>query len=48
MNRISKKIKLGNKYLGGGEPVLIQSMVNIPSTEIKKTDEQVVSLEKAG
>lgn len=46
--RTSKKIKIGNTFLGGGSPVLVQSMLNVPSTDIKGSVKQAVELEKAG
>ncbi|MBE6720601.1 MAG: flavodoxin-dependent (E)-4-hydroxy-3-methylbut-2-enyl-diphosphate synthase, partial [Ruminococcaceae bacterium] len=45
---MTKKIKLGNTYLGGGEPVLVQSMLNIPASDIEGNVRQAVELEKAG
>ena len=30
---MSKIIKLKDKFLGGGNPVLIQSMLNVPLTD---------------
>lgn len=48
MNRISKKIKLGDTYLGGGEPVLVQSMLNVPAEDIEGSVEQAKELEEAG
>lgn len=47
-NATTKKIKVGNTYLGGGSPVLIQSMLSVPSEDIKGNVEQAVRLEKAG
>ena len=46
--RTSKKIKIGNTYMGGDSPVLVQSMLNVPSTDIAGSVEQAVLLEKAG
>ena len=45
---MTKKIKLGNTYLGGGEPVLVQSMLNVPAADIEGSVKQAVALEKAG
>ena len=45
---MTKRIKLGNTYLGGGEPVLVQSMLNIPASDIEGSVKQAVELEKAG
>lgn len=46
--RTSKKIKVGNTFLGGDSPVLVQSMLNVPSTDIDGSVKQAVELEKAG
>lgn len=45
---MSKKIKIADKYLGGGSPVLIQSMCNTRTYDVKATTEQILQLEKAG
>ena len=44
----TKKIKIGNLLIGGGESVKIQSMCNTLTSDIKKTTEQILSLEKEG
>lgn len=46
--RTSKKIKVGNTFFGGDSPVLVQSMLNVPSTDIDGSVKQAVELEKAG
>ena len=46
--RTSKKIKIGNTFIGGGSPILVQSMLNIPSTDIENSVKQAVELENAG
>lgn len=46
--RTSKKIKVGNTFLGGDSPVLVQSMLNVPSTDIDGSVKQAVELENAG
>lgn len=46
--RISKKIKLGNKAIGGDSDILVQSMLNIPSTDIQGSVEQAKRLAAAG
>lgn len=46
--RNSKKIKIGNTYMGGDSDVLVQSMLNVPSTDIDGSVVQAVELEKAG
>lgn len=46
--RKSRKIKLGNIYVGGDSPITIQSMLNKPSTDIEDSVEQAKALEAAG
>ncbi|MBQ4630786.1 MAG: flavodoxin-dependent (E)-4-hydroxy-3-methylbut-2-enyl-diphosphate synthase [Clostridia bacterium] len=45
---MSKKIKIGNTYIGGGESVKIQSMCNTKTKDVESTVSQILSLEKAG
>ena len=45
---MSKKIKIGNIYIGGGEEVKIQSMCNVKTSDVKMCTEQILSLEKVG
>ena len=44
----TKVIKIGNRVIGGGNPVLIQSMTNTPTEDVKRTVDQILRLEKAG
>ncbi len=46
--RKSRKIKLGNTTLGGDSPVLVQSMLNVPSTDIDGSVAQSKALAAAG
>jgi len=46
--RNTKKIKLGNTYIGGDAPVLVQSMLNVPASDIENSVRQAVELEQAG
>lgn len=46
--RETKKIKLGNTFIGGDSPVLVQSMLNIPAGNIEKSVEQAKELAAAG
>lgn len=48
MNKKTKKIKLGNTFIGGDAPVLVQSMLNIPAHDIENSVQQACRLEKAG
>ena len=45
---MSKVVKLGNKLLGGENPILIQSMVNIKTSKIAEVVEQIKELELLG
>ena len=44
----TKVIKIGDRVIGGGNPVLIQSMTNTPTEDVEKTAAQIKRLEKAG
>lgn len=44
----TKVIAIGNRKIGGGNPVLIQSMTNTRTTDVEATVEQIHRLEKAG
>ena len=44
----TKVIKIGDRVIGGGNPVLIQSMTNTPTEDVEKTVTQIKRLEKAG
>ena len=44
----TKVIKIGDRVIGGGNPVLIQSMTNTPTEDVEKTVAQIKRLEKAG
>ena len=46
--RKSRKIKLGKTTLGGDSPVLVQSMLNVPSTNIDGSVAQAKALAAAG
>ncbi len=48
MRRRTKKIKLGNIYIGGDAPITVQSMLNIPASDIEGSVRQAIRLEKAG
>ncbi len=48
MRHIKREVKIGNTAIGGNNPVLVQSMLNIRSSDIKGNVEQAVALEKAG
>lgn len=44
----TKKIYIGDKVIGGGSPILIQSMTNTHTEDTKATVSQILQLEKAG
>lgn len=44
----TKTVQIGNRVIGGGNPVLIQSMTNTPTEDIEKTVAQIKRLEAAG
>lgn len=48
MKRESKKIKVGNIYIGGDSKITVQSMLNIPAHDIEGNILQAQALEKAG
>ncbi|AZT90809.1 flavodoxin-dependent (E)-4-hydroxy-3-methylbut-2-enyl-diphosphate synthase [Caldicellulosiruptor changbaiensis] len=48
MTCLTKKIKIGNLYIGGGEPIRIQSMTNTKTKDVEKTVEQILRLESLG
>ncbi len=42
------KVRAGNVEIGGGAPISVQSMLNVPSTDIEGSVAQAAALEKAG
>ena len=44
----TKKVKIGDKVIGGGSPILIQSMTNTHTEDTESTVKQILELEKAG
>ena len=44
----TKTIKIGNRCIGGGNPILIQSMTNTKTEDIGATVAQILRLEEAG
>ncbi len=45
---MTKEVKIGNTVIGGENPIAIQSMISVPSTDIEKSVAQAVELEKVG
>lgn len=48
MRNNTRTIKIGNRVIGGGNPILIQSMTNTKTENIKETVEQINRLTAAG
>ncbi|RTL44140.1 MAG: flavodoxin-dependent (E)-4-hydroxy-3-methylbut-2-enyl-diphosphate synthase [Candidatus Melainabacteria bacterium] len=46
--RESVPVKVGNAVIGGGAPVLVQSMTNTPTEDYKATAQQIKELAQAG
>ncbi|WP_029320666.1 flavodoxin-dependent (E)-4-hydroxy-3-methylbut-2-enyl-diphosphate synthase [Butyrivibrio sp. AE3004] len=44
----TKIVHIGNKIIGGGNPIMIQSMTNTPTEDVEKTVSQILALEAAG
>ena len=44
----TKVIHIGDKIIGGGNPILIQSMTNTKTEDVEATVRQIKSLEEAG
>ena len=48
MRENTKVVKIGDKVIGGGNPILIQSMTNTKTEDVEATVNQILLLEKAG
>lgn len=46
--RVTKKVKVGNIYIGGDAPVSVQSMLNKPAHDTQASVKQAIELEEAG
>lgn len=44
----TKTVQIGDRVIGGGHPVLIQSMTNTPTEDVEATVAQILKLEAAG
>jgi (E)-4-hydroxy-3-methylbut-2-enyl-diphosphate synthase len=44
----TKVVHIGDKVIGGGNPIMIQSMTNTPTEDVEKTVSQILALEAAG
>ena len=45
---MTKTVNIGDKIIGGGSPILIQSMTNTKTEDVESTVKQIQALEKAG
>jgi len=48
LRKKTKMIKVGDRVIGGGAPILVQSMTCTPTSAFEDTLNQILSLEKAG
>ena len=48
MRKKTKLVQIGDKHIGAGLPILIQSMCNTKTEDVKSTVEQILRLEDAG
>lgn len=48
MRRESKRVKVGNIFIGGDSPVTVQSMLNVPAHDIEGNIQQALKLQRAG
>jgi len=46
--RKSREVQIGNRKIGGSNPIAIQSMTNTKTEDVKATVEQILALEAAG
>lgn len=46
--KITKEVHIGNRVIGGGNPILIQSMCNTKTEDVSATVDQILRLEEAG
>ncbi len=46
--KITKSVEIGNRVIGGGKPILIQSMTNTKTEDVEATVAQILALERAG
>lgn len=44
----TRAVKIGNRVIGGGNPILIQSMTNTRTEDVGATVDQILRLQKAG
>ena len=44
----TKTVQIGNREIGGGNPILIQAMCNTKTEDVEATVAQILELEQAG
>lgn len=48
MRKLTKKVRIGDRYIGGNEPILVQSMCNTDTRDVGATVNQIKELTDAG
>lgn len=48
MRQNTKVVRIGNRVIGGGNPIMIQSMTNTHTEDVEATVSQILELERAG
>jgi (E)-4-hydroxy-3-methylbut-2-enyl-diphosphate synthase len=48
LKKLTHQVKIGSVVIGGGSPIVVQSMTNTDTADIQKTVEQIFDLWKAG
>ncbi|MGB9819044.1 MAG: flavodoxin-dependent (E)-4-hydroxy-3-methylbut-2-enyl-diphosphate synthase [Thermovenabulum sp.] len=46
--KLTKKVRVGNTFIGGDAPITVQSMTNTKTEDVKSTIEQILKLEEYG
>ncbi|HIS41015.1 MAG TPA: flavodoxin-dependent (E)-4-hydroxy-3-methylbut-2-enyl-diphosphate synthase [Candidatus Aphodovivens avistercoris] len=47
-NQLTRQVRVGNVFVGGGAPVAVQSMLNAPADDVAANLAQIAALEQAG
>lgn len=48
MRKLTRKVRIGDRYIGGNEPILVQSMCNTDTRDVVTTVNQIKELTEAG
>ena len=48
LRKITQQVLVGNVKVGGGAPIVVQSMTNTDTVNVKATVNQIMELAKAG